>query len=205
MNALKPAAGIPRIVSRLDNPFATCWTRPTAMRWHPLAGVGVAQVAERLKRSGRGQIVGPHGAGKSTLLEALARYLCEQGEKVVRWTLHDAQTAGDRCPRLTPGDVLFVDGYEQLGLCARCGLRLRCTLRQTRLVVTTHEKAFLPVLAELSPALEDVMNLFDKLTAERPTGVTKAEAAVSYHRHHGNVRDIWFDLYDQHHRKQSMA
>jgi len=199
----RPHPGGSRIVSRSDNPFATCWTRPTAVGWRSIRGIDVAQLVAKFDCHGGGQIVGPHGAGKTTLLRALGRALAARGERVCWWVWRDGRPPRERCPVTHSQDVLLVDGYEQLSMAARLGLRWRCMHVGAKLVVTTHQKARMNVLAELAPTPEDVLDLFRQLTVDRPTAVSEAAVAASYDRQGGNVRDIWFDLYDLHHRLQT--
>ncbi|MEM6799496.1 MAG: hypothetical protein AAF589_08275 [Planctomycetota bacterium] len=158
----------------------------------------MASLLERLDACGGGQIVGPHGSGKSTLLDALADALLQRGDTVVRWTIN-----GKRLRHAMPqthGGYLLIDGYEQLGILSSQHVRWRCWLRQTKLVVTTHQRRRLPVLATLAPSEDAIRSLFRQLTKTRRTLVTESDAVASYRRHNGNVREVWFDLYDRHER-----
>ncbi|MCA9240591.1 MAG: hypothetical protein KDA37_10340, partial [Planctomycetales bacterium] len=57
-----------------------------------------------------------------------------------------------------------------------------------------------PTLARLCPSLEDAQRLFQLLRQQASTPVTLDHLCESYHRHAGNLREVWFDLYDQHER-----
>ncbi len=76
------------------------------------------------------------------------------------------------------------------------GLHIVRRLQRCGLVVTTHTPAALPVLAELKPSVSDTLRLFRELTAHAEPLVTPDDAVASYHRCHGNVREVWFELYD---------
>ncbi|MEM6331445.1 MAG: hypothetical protein AAF790_14535 [Planctomycetota bacterium] len=184
--------------SRFDNPFATCWTRPGALAWRGAGGHTLAGVLTRLDAVGGGQIVGPHGAGKTTLLEGLSEALGGRGEAVARWTINGRRDAEP--PPCVKAGWLLLDGYEQLPAHAALLARLRCARRGARLVVTTHRRVAMPVLAELSPTAETAAQLFRGLTRRRPSRVTERDALASFCRHGGNLREVWFDLYDQHER-----
>lgn len=187
--------------SRHDNPFATCWTRPGALAWDGSRGVDVEAVASTIKSGCGGQIVGPHGSGKSTLLAALSDRMSVTGVPVYRVTI-DEDTAGQFVTAANSGDVLLVDGYEKLSTLAGARLRWRCWRLKTKLVVTTHRQhSGLKVLATLAPSLTQVRDLFRQLTSHRVTPIQEDDVIASYHRQRGNVREIWFDLYDLHERR----
>lgn len=89
---LHPPASSLQPPSRHDNPFATCWTKPGALRYHFSDGESAEYLVSQLaSRSWCGAIVGPHGSGKSTLLEALKPALAEAGCQVVSVSLHDGE------------------------------------------------------------------------------------------------------------------
>lgn len=185
--------------SRHDNPFATCWTRPGALPCLPMAGVSVEQLLERWRAAGgHGQVVGRHGVGKSTLLRAAGERLAVEGE-LVRSALFRADGSRTLPSRLPGGGVLLVDGLEQLGWLSRSRLLSRCRRRGVRVLASTHRPLRgLPVLAEVEPTESLMRVLFDRLTAERPTPVTADEAALAFAECGGNLRELWFRLYDQH-------
>lgn len=199
MNAVAPP-------SRSLNPFATCWTRPGALDWLPSEST-VEELLAESDAAGGGQIVGPHGAGKSTLLAAMARALRERGELVVGWTIHSGDLA-PAPPSVPQNSVLLIDGAEQLPLLKRWRVLRSCRRRGVRVLLTTHRRlriAAPPLLASMGPSQATVQGLFDRLTAERPTRVTRDDVARSYHRHQGNVREVWFDLYDRHERLSRLS
>ncbi len=184
--------------SRYDNPFATCWTRPNSLPWVPVGDHDVVGLIDRLDHVACAQIVGPHGCGKSTLLQNMTRELLNRGEHVFTWTMDGA---GRRNPfRLPRNGYLFVDGYEQLGLYQSARARVGSRMAGVRLLVTTHRRRALPTLVELSPSATLLEQLLKSLLANRPSPVTLADARLSFARHGGNLREVWFDLYDLHER-----
>lgn len=85
-------AAVHSIPSRLDNPFATCWTKPGAIPFHFPADQSENGILEQLAASNwRGAIIGPHGSGKSTLLETLKPRLIAVGHKLTMIALRSGQ------------------------------------------------------------------------------------------------------------------
>ncbi len=165
------------IPSRHSNPFATCWTRPGALPPLLPDGLTIGALVERLRASDwRGEIVGPHGSGKSTLLASLAPAVA----------------------RAAPTHVTTVDGFDELAWRVRHRLRWK----RAGLLATTHRGAGLPLLCRMTPSRDQLCVLFDRLTAGRGTPVTLADALDLYNRCNGNVRDVWFELYLMHERRE---
>jgi hypothetical protein len=95
--------------------------------------------------------------------------------------------------------VLLVEGFELLAPAAqRAELRRWCEAGSSHVVTTHAPIAQVPVIAALQSSKSLVAALFDRLTAERPTPLTIGYAIDSWRRRHGNLRDVWFDLYDLH-------
>lgn len=187
--------------ARGDNPFATCWTRPGAIPWCNVAGFEVSRLATAFLRSRVGQIVGPHGVGKSTLMVAIGHLLVEQGLSVHFWTLHAGRCRQPPRPKTPSGSVLLVDGAEQLTWRERLRLIRQCKREGILLLATAHSSwqlLTLPVLARLAPTLSLAKRLFAELSTQHPTLVQSADLAASYRRQRGNLRDVWFELYDLH-------
>ncbi|MEN1682151.1 MAG: hypothetical protein AAGJ46_21445 [Planctomycetota bacterium] len=174
---LSPLAAAVEPASRFANPFATCWTRPGAMPWIGEGGASSDALTTRLVTLGGGQIIGPHGVGKSTLLAALAERMADRAE-----------------------DWLVLDGAEQLSWFERRRLTRRFRRGEVRPIVTTHRRLGLPVLVELRPSRQLFERLFESLIAHHATPVTLADAAACYDRYGPNLREVWFALYDRHHR-----
>lgn len=186
--------------SRESNPFATCWTRPGALPWCG-ACIEVEATTDRLAESHwRAQLVGPHGAGKSTLLRALEAPLRHAGKRpasidAARWQSNE----------VTPDvDVLLVEGFELLSSRRRRDLLSRWRLGGFGYVVTTHRvvrawRSPLPA-TEVRPDERLLAALFESLVRDRPTPVTLEDARWAFGLRRGDLREVWFDLYDRHER-----
>jgi hypothetical protein len=198
--------------SRYDNPFATCWTKPGALPFRFPDGESLTGLVERLAaRNWRGAIIGPHGSGKSTLLESLKPALINVGCEVHSVSLRYGQR---RLPHgwasqafcvanvlMSPKRrILIIDGYEQLAWWKRMRIQMSCRRLDTGLLVTSHSSTGLPTLLYPAPDQRLVEILVHDLCSKVSTGITPADVAASCKRHGPNVRDIFFDLYDQHER-----
>jgi len=197
--------------SRFDNPFATCWVRPGALAFRfPPGTTAEKLVATLAEQNWRGAIVGPHGSGKSTLLETLKPVLSAVGCRVHTIVLRDGQRrlppgfAGDLGSKVigvrdaSHKDIIVVDGYEQLGWLSRVRLRHFCRRHAAGLLVTAHAPCGIPMLIQLSPALDLVEQLVAELALKVSTPITKSHVAASHACHGSNVREIFFALYDDH-------
>ena len=153
----------------------------------------------RLERQGwQGQIIGPHGSGKSTLLAALLPTL-NQRRPLFAATLHDGK---DRLPfdigSLHETSLLVVDGYEQLSWWQRRRLRVRCRPRRHGLLVTTHRDLGLPTLYRTQVTPELAQSLIEGLLGKvQRASFSMYDIEAHLARHHGNLREFLFDLYDR--------
>jgi energy-coupling factor transporter ATP-binding protein EcfA2 len=196
--------------SRIDNPFATCWTKPGALPFRFAAGESAQQLLIKLEsQNWRGAVVGPHGSGKSTLLESLKPLIATSGRTVLAIALRDRQRRlphafVDSIKSLTPSKngVTIIDGFEQLGWMDRLFLRNLSRRSSNGLLTTTHRPTRIPTLIELAPNKALVEQLVVDLCAEVSTPVTSEDVAASHACHGSNVREIFFDLYDRHERKR---
>lgn len=182
---------------REGNPFATCWTRPDALTYQPTPGATVEAIVDSLGAGGwRGQIVGPHGAGKSTLLKALVEPLKQSGFRPVWWE------RGEPNPR-SGSDFLLVEGFERLDLASAIRELIRWRTQRRPFLLTTHRRlpqwlGGPPTVACLRPDPDLTRRLFQRVTAGSSTPVTWGDARASFRRQRGNLREVWFDLYDLH-------
>jgi hypothetical protein len=199
--------------SRLDNPFATCWTRPGAIAFQFPDGSNRQSLVDRLAaHEWRGAIVGPHGSGKTTLLETLKLALLAAGVRVHAIALHDRE---HRLPRafmraIEPqpqarAAIVIVDGYEQLRWYERLRLARRCRRAKYGLLVTAHQLVSLPLLIRLAPDEKLVQRLVAKLAEQVSTSITRADVKASHACHGSNVRETFFELYDRHESRRRRA
>jgi hypothetical protein len=144
----------------------------------------------------RAAIVGPHGSGKTTLLEDLERLLARRGFRIthVRLDADDRRLPSDwrlSTGRLEAGDIVCLDGAEQLGLVAWLWFRWR-TRRAGGLIITSHRRGRLATLVACAAGLLDriIRRLAPDAFAAAPP------AAELFARHHGNLRDALRELYD---------
>ena len=148
----------------------------------------------------RGAIVGAHGHGKSTLLGELAGRLEEKGFRTHRLFLNnelrvpvavgDATLPEDYSKR----DIVLLDGAERLG-----ALGWRRFLWQVRgargLVITTHAPRRLPTLYTCETSPETLDALLEQLVPGYEDGL-REQAHELYAQHGGNVREVFFGLYE---------
>ncbi len=188
------------------NPFSTRHVRPGALPFRFPPGRSADALVERLQENGwRGQIVGPHGSGKSALLAALAEALRRSGRRSFLVELHDGQRRVPRRMRptgaLAPGSVVIVDGYEQLSAWSRFRLRRFCRRRRLGLVVTAHASMGFPDLYRTSTGLALVVRLVDDLLGDQASRIAAHEVEERLRSHDGNVREVFFDLYELYERR----
>jgi hypothetical protein len=178
-----------------DNPFVV--QRVLEIRYRLPAGLTWESLLDRLAAlRWRAAIVGPHGRGKTTLLEDLAPRLTAVGFRVRTITLKESHPRLTREERtwlrgLGPGDVLLLDGAEQLGRLAWLFVKLR-SRRAGGLVVTSHRPGLLPTLLECETTPELLVEILSELGEGEAPVVEEL-----YARHHGNLRDALRELYDR--------
>lgn len=187
-----------------ENPFSSRCIRPGAIAFLFPAGLDVGTLLDRLRVAGwRGEIVGPHGSGKSTLLAALRAALTQAGRTTFLIQLHDGERRlpVEQLAAAGEGDLLLVDGFEQLGLFARCRLARLCRRRKLGLVVTSHRPTGMPTLYRTSVDLTLARRLVEHLLGDRRDLVSAAEIAQSLACRRGDLREVLFDLYDLYENK----
>jgi hypothetical protein len=198
-----------------ENPFCTRRIRPGVIAFLFPPGQDVETLLERLRSGGwQGEIVGPHGSGKSALLATLIPALERAGQRVTLVELHDGQRRlptksmepllgrHESPPRPSPG-ILVVDGYEQLARWRRWLLRRRCRRRRLGFIVTAHASVGLPLLWQTSVTPELAQRIVAQLTVGLAPLLAPSELSECLARHHGDMRETLFSLYDRYEESRS--
>jgi hypothetical protein len=152
---------------------------------------------------GWGQIIGPHGSGKSTLLHTLWPALAAAGFDPLLFTLRDRQRrlpAGWRREAAVMTGrrrLLTIDGYEQLSVPARWKVQRTCRRQRWGLLITAHQPQGLPMLYRTRTTPELTQALVQQLLQDQPLTLAAAEIDKSFHRHGGNLRDVFMELFDR--------
>lgn len=171
------------------NPFDAARFVPGALRWIPEDAL--APLAEAVcVPHGRFQILGPHGSGKSTMLVHL--------ERLVRWNavrLRGSQGLRGLSLPLAPV-VILVDEAEELGVVRFAIVRALARVRRASLVVTAHRDLGFVTLAERRVEPEIVHALCSEL-ARGGAAPSLDDVRSLLTRHDGNVREVFFELYDR--------
>lgn len=154
----------------------------------------------------RGAIVGPHGAGKSTLLEHLKRVL--RGEQISikpRRGQRPFRTVYNSVSEWTRGDVLILDGFEQLSTLQAICVCWMARRRGMGLLVTCHRHSlWLPTLVEIAPTAQLVQQLVvQRLAGERQVSQADRRRWTDLEllqqwlaQEQGSVREVFMRLYD---------
>lgn len=182
------------------NPFSTRFVRPGALPYFFPNGESAEQLAAKFAAQGwRGQIVGPHGSGKSTLLAALIPAIERSGREIIHFALHDGErrlpiTAEQR-RTFSAGDVLVIDGFEQLSAFSRWRIDRLCRRRGCGLLVTAHADAGLPELYRIETDRELARRLVERLAPGDET-IAAGDIDRAFSARGGDLRETLFELYD---------
>jgi len=187
--------------SASENPFCTRRVRPGAIPFFFPPHESVEDLVARFQSAGRrGEIIGPHGSGKSTLLAALLSAFERAGQCAALVELHDGQR---RLPpelwtdaRLRPSAILVIDGYEQLSLFSQWRLKRFCRRRDIGLLITSHQPMGFPTLYQTAATPELLAKIVAYLSGSRSSGLSEEELSQILARHHGDLREVLFALYD---------
>ena len=191
-----------------SNPFSTRFVRPGSLPYLFPGPRGVERLVERLRDcQWWGQIVGPHGSGKSTLLHTLVPQLERAGREIHWFTLSARDrrlpsSVRDAMARANRATQVIVDGYEQLSTFHRIRLCHRCRRSRAGLLVTTHQNGRLPTLVELQCSVETVQRLVERLLDNGPKRVRPTDVSRCFETQQGNVREVFFALYDLYERRR---
>ncbi|MGE0758424.1 MAG: hypothetical protein AB7F89_02215 [Pirellulaceae bacterium] len=194
------------------NPFATRSVRPGVMKFRFYDGNSLPQMLDKLRQNGwTGEIVGRHGSGKSTLLHSLIPLLIEAGRDVKIFTMHRGESrlpvSGTDMQKWSETTQVLIDGYEQLGGWTRTLVTRVCRKEGCGLLVTSHEPVGLPTLYQTDPNLAIVQSLVREMQ-HRHNGqarVFDTDVAHSYERQRGNIREVFFELYDVYEQRRDVT
>jgi hypothetical protein len=147
----------------------------------------------------RGAIVGPHGSGKTTLLLETQRCLRDRGISVTYGFLNEQTRRKGRaaCTALSavPDDtIFFLDGAEQLDPLAWRWLLWKAR-RLRGLVITAHQPGRLPTLYQTHASETMLRELLNALVPDEVDDYWP-RARDQFHQRGGNVREVFFALYD---------
>jgi energy-coupling factor transporter ATP-binding protein EcfA2 len=193
------------LTSAVSNPFATRFTRPGAVAFRFPVDKSIETIRHRLQ-SNRwcGQIVGPHGSGKTTLLRTLDNYWQPWDRQTVTVTLRDGHARLPLSIRRmicwTDRSQLIVDGYERLGLISRFRLALCQRLARFGLMITAHRDLGFPTIWRTSTDTRLAVQLVRELAGDQ---VAERETLAAFHRVDGNIREMFFNLYDSIHQLEA--
>lgn len=146
-----------------------------------------------------GSIVGGHGRGKTTLIEQLLPRLKQRGFEPKVFVLRTESTNADK-DALTeklravekPGFIVL-DGAEQLSTARWLGVRSAAS-KAAGFLISVHRTSRLPVALNLESNVLLLESLVTELTGSE---LPKGEAQAIFHRHYGNIRDCFRELYDR--------
>jgi hypothetical protein len=192
-----------QIATRLAerNPFATRSVRPGVLEYRFANSETGNDLVDSLRRHGWcGEIVGPHGSGKSTLIETLIPLLRDAGRDVRQFTLQAGESrlpiSGTDLKSWGDKTQVIVDGYEQLGGWTRTLIHRICKGQGCGLLVTSHTSNGWPLLLRTAPSLEMTQAIVRDIQPCNPLRIYDRDVELSFRRHAGNIREVFFELHD---------
>lgn len=218
----------------MKNPFATKYVAPGVLDWVGDKEDSLPSILRRCEAFHfRGVILGPHGTGKSTLLEHLMPRIghvkfrrepdgtVRQPDEIAGGARRKPEVVWLRlrngpdcraailweCIRSVgqSGDIVVVDGWEQISHAGRAILQWKTKARSMGLIATTHCRSHLPFSLPILYQTRVTPQLATQLVrAISPEFVAKSSADQML-RHitqrlelqNGNFREVLMDLYDQ--------
>ena len=180
------------------NPFRV--TRIEALKFRAPGFAWDSFLRHLAARDYRGAIVGPHGSGKTTLLLETRSRLEAQGIPVYYGFLNETtprkrHVVSNFLRELPHNTVFFLDGAEQLDPVTWNWLRWR-TKGLRGFVVTTHEPGRLPTLYTTGVSEELLRDLLAQLTPGDDGEAQWLRASHYFRGYGGNIREVFFALYD---------
>jgi hypothetical protein len=186
-----------------SNPFSTRAVRPGAIEYQFPSDDSLASLLSRLSENHWwGEIIGNHGSGKSTLIETLRAAFPNAGRKVQQFTLSRGErrlpTDVDEMSNWDEQTQVVVDGFEQLSWWHRRSLKRICRRRGCGLLITAHRSFGFPPVFTAMTSLDLTEQLVFALLPDKATKhISTAEIVEAFGRHEGNVREVFFDMYDR--------
>ena len=187
-----------------SNPFSTRAVRPGAIVYRFPSDDSLESLLSRLSENHWwGEIVGIHGSGKSTLIQTLREALPNAGKEVHQFTLSRGErrlptAAADEMSHWDEQTQVVVDGFEQLGWWQRRALKRICRGRGCGLLITAHKSFGFPPVFTATTSLGLTEQLVFALLPDHATNhISTAIIEEAFGRHAGNVREVFFDLYDR--------
>ena len=204
-----------------SNPFCTRFVRPGEIeyRFSSTETESTQAVLDRLQAERVGLVVGPHGSGKSTLVHTLVK--AGRGRfsehEVVQLVKSDSKSwierlshsraqgrqVGNIQHQLPPGALFVVDGAEQLSSRIRRRILRLARIKQHTVLATSHQPLdHLPVLYRTTLNPRIVRELAEQLTHDCSPEVKALAKRRLEQVDWGtltNVRELWFQLYDEVH------
>ena len=193
-------------VQSKPNPFSTRFVRPGAIAYRRTDGRSLHDLAEEFfdRCHGWASIVGPHGSGKSTLLVGLKDCFEERCKVFAyRFSTSDRnfQSLWKQRSQWAQGNLVIVDGYEQLTVWSRWRLRSSVRIRRANLLVTAHQifQAF-PVLWTTSVEETLAKQLRDSLLELHPELLDAPDLEAAWReareRYPSDLRETLMSMYD---------
>ena len=181
-----------------DNPF--CAERIDRIAYIPVAAVVEDLVSKIEQMNFRGAITGPRGAGKTTLLGGLKSRFKEKSFTVKTIFVNDTTPfTKDRRKEfivgLTCGELVFLDGAEQLGTIGWRRFKRQVLESAAGLVITSHKPGLLETIIECSTTPGLFLEIVSQLTGEG-FPLDEKQLIEIYDHHKGNIRNCLRQLYD---------
>lgn len=196
------------------NPFASRFVRPGAVTFRFLdEHTSVPHLWETIRRSRVVQIVGPHGSGKTTLLHQLVserpdwvqprawlQLVRDPEETRLQRIVTRAKDTWAVCRaagKLPAGQMLVVDGAEQIPAPVRFLMLLGARVFRRSLVITSHHP--LPgvhVLYRTEVTPELIRALLEEKISQRHAARVESYLQTVELSKIDNVRDLWSQLYE---------
>jgi len=188
------------------NPFSTRFVRPGAIAYRRVDHGTLDELAVDFfgRCGGWAAIIGPHGTGKSTLIASLKEKLAERSQVFA----HRFSTTDRKFRELwmeakhwTQGNVIVVDGYEQMSIYSRWRLGILARRRKTCLLITAHQEyRALNTLWRTSVDEEQAKVIRNVLLSNRPDLLQSHDLEIAWRAarqsHPTDLRETLMSMYD---------